>query len=91
MLTSSGRLDEASVEGQRALELDLLSPTMNVHVGWNHFFARRYVEVAPGGTGMPQCANGDPDQRYFRSHAKPEIHWFVALECVAEIRRRARG
>jgi len=42
LLTASGRLDESLAEGRRALELDLLSSTMNVHLGWNYFFARQY-------------------------------------------------
>jgi serine/threonine-protein kinase len=42
LLTASGRIDESLAEGRRALELDLLSSTMNVHLGWNYFFARQY-------------------------------------------------
>jgi eukaryotic-like serine/threonine-protein kinase len=42
LLVSSGRLEESLAESQRALELDLLSPIINVHLGWNYLFARQY-------------------------------------------------
>ena len=41
-LVTVGRFDQSLAESQRALELDLLSSTMNVHLGWNYFFARDY-------------------------------------------------
>jgi eukaryotic-like serine/threonine-protein kinase len=44
-LAASGRLEDSIAEGKRAQELDLLSPTMNLHVGWNALFARRYDEA----------------------------------------------
>ena len=41
-LISSGRMDEALAESKKALEIDQLSPIMNVHLGWHYFFARQY-------------------------------------------------
>jgi TolB-like protein/Tfp pilus assembly protein PilF len=42
LLLSSGRLSEALAESKRALELDVLSPIMNVHLGWHYLYARQY-------------------------------------------------
>jgi serine/threonine-protein kinase len=42
LLSSSRRFDEALAESRRALELDPLSPIMNVHLGWHYLFARDY-------------------------------------------------
>src|ERR1700730_17060948 len=39
---STGRLSEALAESKRALELDVLSPIMNVHLGWHYLYARQY-------------------------------------------------
>jgi TolB-like protein len=41
-LTAVGRFDEARREGQKALELDPMSPIINAVVGWNETMARRY-------------------------------------------------
>jgi eukaryotic-like serine/threonine-protein kinase len=41
-LISAGKSDEALAESKKALELDQLSPIMNVHLGWHYFFARQY-------------------------------------------------
>ena len=45
LLVSSGRLDESLAESDRALALDQLNPIINVHVGWNRFFARQYDQA----------------------------------------------
>jgi len=42
LLLSSGRLSEALAESKRALELDVLSPIVNVHLGWHYLYARQY-------------------------------------------------
>jgi len=42
LLLSAGRFDEALAESNRALELDQLSPIMNVHLGWHYYFTRQY-------------------------------------------------
>jgi TolB-like protein len=42
LLLSSGRRSEALAESKRALELDVLSPIMNVHLGWHYLYARQY-------------------------------------------------
>jgi TolB-like protein/Tfp pilus assembly protein PilF len=42
LLLSGGRLSEALTESKRALELDMLSPIMNVHLGWHYLYARQY-------------------------------------------------
>ena len=41
-LTAVGRFDEARREGQKALNLDPMSPIINAVVGWNETMARRY-------------------------------------------------
>ena len=42
LLLASGRQDEALAESQRALNLDQLSPIMNVHLGWHYAYSRQY-------------------------------------------------
>jgi serine/threonine protein kinase/tetratricopeptide (TPR) repeat protein len=42
LLVSGGRMDESLAESDRALALDRLNPIINVHLGWNQFFARQY-------------------------------------------------
>jgi tetratricopeptide (TPR) repeat protein len=44
-LISSGRIEEALAESKKALELDQLSPIMNVHLGWHYFFVRQYDQA----------------------------------------------
>jgi TolB-like protein/Tfp pilus assembly protein PilF len=45
LLLSSGRDEEALAESHRALELDLLSPIMNLHLGWHHLYSRQYDQA----------------------------------------------
>lgn len=42
LLLSGGRIKEALAESDRALELDPLSPTMNLHLGWHYLYSREY-------------------------------------------------
>jgi TolB-like protein/DNA-binding winged helix-turn-helix (wHTH) protein/Tfp pilus assembly protein PilF len=42
LLLSSGRQDEALAESTRALELDPLSPIINVHLAWHYLYTRQY-------------------------------------------------
>ena len=42
LLLSSGRRDEALAESTRALELDPLSPIINVHLAWHYLYTRQY-------------------------------------------------
>ena len=42
LLFSLCRLNEAMTESLRALEFDPLSPIMNLHLGWHHFYSRQY-------------------------------------------------
>jgi len=42
LLLATGRVDDSLAEARRALDLDQLSPIMNVHLGWNYLFARQY-------------------------------------------------
>ena len=46
LLVSLARFDEAIAEGERAVELDPLSPVINVDLGITLYFARRYDESA---------------------------------------------
>ena len=41
-LMGLGQTEESLAASKRALELDPLSPALNVHLGWHHFFARQY-------------------------------------------------
>lgn len=41
-LLASGRFDEALAESHRALNLDQLSPILNVHLGWHYIYTRQY-------------------------------------------------
>jgi serine/threonine-protein kinase len=45
LLVASGRFTESLNESGSALALDQLNPIINVHLGWNYFFARRYSEA----------------------------------------------
>jgi serine/threonine-protein kinase len=45
LLVSTSRLEESLTESDRALALDQLSPIINVHLGWNYFFARQYEKA----------------------------------------------
>jgi tetratricopeptide (TPR) repeat protein len=42
LLLSSGRVSEALGESRRALELDQLSPIMNLHLGWHYLYSQEY-------------------------------------------------
>jgi len=44
-LLALGRFDEAIAEGARAVELDPLSPIINVKPGYNYIIAGRYDEA----------------------------------------------
>ena len=41
-LLASGRQEEALVESRRALDLDQLSPIINVHLAWHYIYTRQY-------------------------------------------------
>ena len=41
-LLASGRQEEALAESRRALDLDRLSPIINVHLGWHYIYTRQY-------------------------------------------------
>lgn len=43
-LTVAGRFDEAVKEGERAYELDSLTPIIQLGLSWTYFYARRYDE-----------------------------------------------
>jgi TolB-like protein/Flp pilus assembly protein TadD len=42
LLLSSGRRDEALAESNRALELDPVSPIINLHLGWHYLYTKQY-------------------------------------------------
>jgi serine/threonine-protein kinase len=48
-LTGVGRFDEARAQGEKALELDPMSPIINAVVAWNFTMARRYNEAIEQG------------------------------------------
>jgi TolB-like protein/Tfp pilus assembly protein PilF len=45
LLLSGGRRKEALAESDRALELDPLSPIMNLHLGWHYLYTREYEQA----------------------------------------------
>jgi TolB-like protein/Flp pilus assembly protein TadD len=42
LLLASGREEEALAESRRALDLDQLSPIINVHLAWHYIYTRQY-------------------------------------------------
>jgi len=42
LLLSSGRRDEALTESNRALEIDPVSPIINLHLGWHFLYTKQY-------------------------------------------------
>jgi tetratricopeptide (TPR) repeat protein len=42
LLLSSGRPDEALMESNRALEIDPVSPIINLHLGWHYLYTKQY-------------------------------------------------
>jgi tetratricopeptide (TPR) repeat protein len=42
LLLSAGRRDEALAESNRALELDPVSPIINLHLGWHYLYTKQY-------------------------------------------------
>jgi len=44
-LLASGRQDEALAESKRALNLDQLSPIINVHLAWHYIYTRQYDQA----------------------------------------------
>jgi TolB-like protein/DNA-binding winged helix-turn-helix (wHTH) protein/Flp pilus assembly protein TadD len=42
LLLSSGRQDEALAESNRALELDPVSPIINLHLGWHYLYTKQH-------------------------------------------------
>ena len=42
LLFSSGRREEALAEANRALDLDPVSPIINLHLGWHYLYTRQY-------------------------------------------------
>ena len=42
LFLSNGRRDEALAESNRALELDPVSPIINLHLGWHYLYTKQY-------------------------------------------------
>jgi len=42
LLMAEGRINEALTESKRALDLDILSPVTNLHLGWHYVYSRQY-------------------------------------------------
>ena len=60
-LSALGRVDEAIVEGKRAVELDPLSLVINADLGMNYYYARRYDEAI---TQLRKTLEMDPGYYY---------------------------
>jgi serine/threonine protein kinase/tetratricopeptide (TPR) repeat protein len=87
-LASSGRLDESLAESNRALELDLLSPIINVHLGWTYIFARQYDQAL---TQLAKTIELDSNYGlayWFRGLAYEQQHKYS--EALEEMRKGAR-
>jgi TolB-like protein/DNA-binding winged helix-turn-helix (wHTH) protein/Tfp pilus assembly protein PilF len=42
LLMAESRINEALAESKRALDLDVLSPVTNLHLGWHYVYSRQY-------------------------------------------------
>ena len=68
LLLSSGRGEEAMAEVNRALELDPVSPIINLHLGWHYLYTRQYDRAL---SQLDKTLELDPDYAL--------AHWYRAL------------
>ena len=68
LLLSSGRAEEALAESNRALELDPVSPIINLHLGWHYLYTRQYDRAIEQ---LKKTLELDPDYAL--------AHWYLGL------------
>jgi TolB-like protein/DNA-binding winged helix-turn-helix (wHTH) protein/Flp pilus assembly protein TadD len=68
LLLSSGRSEEALAEVNRALELDPVSPIINLHLGWHYLYTRQYDRAL---VQLDKTLELDPDYAL--------AHWYRGL------------
>ena len=68
LLLSSGRGEEAMAEVNRALELDPVSPIINLHLGWHYLYTRQYDRAL---SQLDKTLELDPDYAL--------AHWYRGL------------
>jgi TolB-like protein/DNA-binding winged helix-turn-helix (wHTH) protein/Flp pilus assembly protein TadD len=68
LLLSSGRREEALAESNRALELDPVSPIINLHLGWHYLYTRQYDRALEQ---LAKTLELDPDYAL--------AHWYRGL------------
>jgi eukaryotic-like serine/threonine-protein kinase len=86
-LVSRGMLDESLAESERALALDQLNPIINVHLGWNYFFARQYDKAV---TQLNKTVQIDPNYGlayWYRGLAYEQLQRYD--EALTDMRRGA--
>jgi TolB-like protein/DNA-binding winged helix-turn-helix (wHTH) protein/Flp pilus assembly protein TadD len=68
LLLSSGRIEEALAESNRALELDPVSPIINLHLGWHYLYTKQYDRAIEQ---LAKTLELDPDYAL--------AHWYLGL------------
>jgi len=68
LLLSSGRQEEALAESNRALELDPVSPIINLHLGWHYLYTKQYARALEQ---LAKTLELDPDYAL--------AHWYRGL------------
>jgi len=68
LLLSAGRSEEALAESNRALELDPVSPIINLHLGWHYLYTRQYDRAIEQ---LNKTLELDPDYAL--------AHWYLGL------------
>ena len=68
LLLSSGRTEEALAESNRALELDPVSPIINLHLGWHYLYTKQYDRAIEQ---LAKTLELDPDYAL--------AHWYLGL------------
>jgi TolB-like protein/DNA-binding winged helix-turn-helix (wHTH) protein/Flp pilus assembly protein TadD len=68
LLFSAGRQDEALAESTRALDLDPVSPIINLHLGWHYLYTKQYDRALEQ---LAKTLELDPDYAL--------AHWYRGL------------
>lgn len=91
-LLSSGRSCEALAESKRALELDPLSPIMNLHLGWHHFYSRQYDDALDQLAKTLELESNFGLAYWYRGLAYEQKHMFPeALQNMEKARKLLNG
>jgi len=68
LLLSSGRTEEALAESNRALEVDPVSPIINLHLAWHYLYTKQYDRAIEQ---LAKTLELDPDYAL--------AHWYLGL------------